>query len=393
MDPILTPRQRRIVELADALAERFAARADAHDRASSFPFENYAEMHERGYLRLIVPREYGGEGADLFEIVLAQEHLARGDGATALAVDMTFHLIGQLTESRFWPEPIFATVCRSIAEHGALINSAASEPEMGSPSRGGLPAATATPTTGGWLINGHKIFVSMAPALHYFITTVALPPQPDAPEGRRGSAIVRAGTPGLRLEDTWSDALSLRSSGNYDVLLENVFVPDEWLVDRQPAGAPPPTDPPRHLAWSALSLAAVYLGIGEAARDTICRYARERVPSALGRPIATLPAIQRRIGEMQTTLMSARTILYQAAQAWVERPDQRSDMAPQLAMAKYLCTNAAITASDHALRIAGGFGLTRKLPLERYYRDARAGLTHPPQDDVALEMVGRAALA
>src|SRR5689334_6702961 len=106
MDPILTPRQQRIVELADALAERFAA---------------------------------------------------RGDGATAMAVDMTFHLIGQLGESRHWPEPIFATVCRSIVEHGALINSAASEPEMGSPSRGGLPAATATPTTDGWLINGHKI--------------------------------------------------------------------------------------------------------------------------------------------------------------------------------------------------------------------------------------------
>jgi len=61
-------------------------------------------------------------------------------------------------------------------------------------------------------------------------------------------------------------------------------------------------------------------------------------------------------------------------------------------LAKYLCTNAAIAATDQALRIAGGFGLTRKLPLERYFRDARAGLTHPPQDDAALELIGRAAL-
>src|SRR5690349_19019072 len=143
MDPILTPRQQHIVELAGTLAERFAARADAHDRVGSFPFENYADLHEFGYLKLIVPREYGGEGADLFEIVLAQERLARGDGATAMAVDMTLHLIGQQTETRQWPEPIFATICRSIAEEGALINTAASEPDLGSPSRGGLPATRA----------------------------------------------------------------------------------------------------------------------------------------------------------------------------------------------------------------------------------------------------------
>lgn len=393
MEPILTPRQRRFVDLAGDLAARFAARAEVHDRDGSFPIENYADMHEAGYLKLIVPREYGGEGADLFEIVLAQERLARGDGSTAMAVDMTMHLIGQQIEARRWPEPIFAEICRSIAAQGALINSAASEPEMGSPSRGGLPTATATPAPGGWLINGHKIFVSMAPALHYIITTVALPPGPDAPDGARGSAIVRAGAPGLRLKDTWSDALSLRTSGNYDVLLEDVFVPDEWVVDRAPAGAPmTPPGPPLHMAWSALSLAAVYLGIGEAARDTICRYARERTPSALGRPIATLPAIQRRIGEIQTGLMSARAVLYAAAQEWVARPDRREAMPAQIAMAKYLCTNAAIAASDHALRIAGGFGLTRQLPLERYYRDARAGLTHPPQDDVSLELIGQTAL-
>src|SRR5439155_8117464 len=147
-------------------------------------------------------------------------------------------------------------------------------------------------TAGGWSINGHKQFVSMAPALRYFLTSVTLPPGPDAPQGATANAIVRAGTPGLRLDDTWSDALSLRTSGSYDVLLENVFVPDEWLVDRQPVGAVPPPGPPVQMAWAALSLAAVYLGIGQAASDTICRYARERVPSALGRPIATLPAVQ-----------------------------------------------------------------------------------------------------
>jgi alkylation response protein AidB-like acyl-CoA dehydrogenase len=393
MDQLLTPRQRQAIDLAASLADRFAPRADANDRAGRFPSENYTDLHESGYLRLVVPREYGGEGADLFEIVLAQERLARGDGATALGVDMTLHLIGRMADQISWPEPIFAAICRDIVEHGALINGAASEPELGSPSRGGLPATTARPTDGGWLINGHKQFVSMAPALRYFVTSVALPASPEVPQGATANAIVRSGSPGLRLEDTWGDALSMRTSGSYDVLLEDVFVPDDWLVDRYPVGAAPaPPAAPVQMAWFSLSIAAVYLGIGQAASDAACAYARERVPSALGKPIATLPTIQRRVGEIEAGLIAARAVLHETARGWVEQPEQRREQAPRIAMAKYLCTNAAIATTDHALRIAGGFGLTRQLPLERYYRDVRAGLTHPPQDEAALELIGRAAL-
>jgi alkylation response protein AidB-like acyl-CoA dehydrogenase len=396
----LTPRQRGFVELAGVLADRFAPQVDADDRAGRFPIERYAELRDSGYLRMIVPRAYGGDEADLYEVVLAQERLARGDGATAMAVDMTLHLIGRLRETQSWPEAIFAEVCRDVAERGALINSAATEPEMGSPSRGGLPATTATPTDGGWLLNGRKQFVSMAPALTYIVTSVALPAGLDAPNGATANALVRAGADGLRLEDTWGDALSLRTSGSFDIVYENVFVPDAWLIERKPLGGGAPAAeasakpvPPAGNAWFGLTLAAVYLGIGQAAVDAACAYARERVPSALGRPIATLPAIQGRIGEAQVALMAARSVLHDTARAWADYAEQRVDLGPQIAAAKYLCTNAAQSATDQALRVAGGFGLTRRLPLERLYRDARAGLTHPPQDEPALEMVGRAALA
>ncbi len=393
METELNPRQRRIVALADELAARFAGRADTHDREGSFPFENYDDLRASGYLRLIVPEEYGGEGASLYEMVLAQEHLARGDGATAMAVDMTVHLIGRLAETHSWPEPVFGAVCRDIAQSGALINAAASEPDLGSPSRGGQPATRAARAADGWRISGHKLFVSMAPVLRYIVISATLPPDERAPSGSVANAIVQAGAPGLRLEDTWHDALSLRSSGSYDVILEDVPVADEWLVDRRALGERGTGEgPPSQMAWFSLTLSAVYLGIGQAACDGICAYARERTPSALGRPIATVPNIQRRVGEMQVALSAARTFLHAAAHAWSAQPERRAGMAPAVATAKYLCTNAALEASDQALRVAGGFGLTRRLPLERYYRDVRAGLTHPPQDDAALELIGRAAL-
>ena len=131
----------------------------------------------------------------------------------------------------------------------------------------------------------------------------------------------------------------------------------------------------------------------QAACNAACDYANGRVPSSLGKPIAELAHIQQWIGEMQVTLDAARAVLYSAAQAWVQQPERRAALSAQIAAAKYLCTNAACAATDKALRVAGGFSLTRDLPLERYFRDARAGLFQPPQDDLALAQIGRDALA
>jgi alkylation response protein AidB-like acyl-CoA dehydrogenase len=389
----LTERQQRFIALADQLAGRLAERAAVHDRDGSFPFENYADLHAAGYLRLAMPAEFGGEGADVLEMTLAQERLARGDGATALATGMLVVIMGRQSEARDWPEAVFETICRTIAAEGGLINGVVTEPELGSVSRGGVPATSATPTDGGWLINGHKSFATGAPALRYFVTGVSLPPSEQAPGGETASAIVTAGAPGLRLESSWSDSLSLRTVGNDDVYYDNVFVPNEWLVGRRAIGAPtPPGQQPGLNAWG-LTISAVYLGIGQAACDAACDYANNRVPPSLGKPIAELVHIQQWIGEMQVTLDAARTLLYDTARTWVEHPDARPALIPRIAAAKYLCTNGACAATDKALRVAGGFSLTRALPLERYFRDARAGLFNPPQDDLALAQVGRAALA
>jgi alkylation response protein AidB-like acyl-CoA dehydrogenase len=222
---------------------------------------------------------------------------------------------------------------------------------------------------------------------------VRIPPSEQAPQGETASAIVRAGSAGLRLEDTWSDSLSLRTCGNFDVYYEDVFVPEAWLVGRRAIGAPTPTtQQPGLNAWG-LVIAAAYLGVGQAACDAACDYARNRVPSSLGKPIAELPTIQQAIGRIQIELDAARAVLHETAHAWVEHPDLRPALAHRVAAAKYLATNAACSASEQALRVAGGFSLTRALPLERYFRDARAGLFHPPQDDLALAQIGRAALA
>lgn len=394
MTPTLA--QHRIIALADDLAARFAARAPQHDADSSFPHENWVDLHASGYLRLVIPSEYGGEGASVLDMAIAQERLGRGCASTALGAAMLISVLGRAVELDAWPEPVLAKICRELAGEGGGLNNCVTETELGSISRGGTPLTCAGRAEGGWLVSGHKIFVTAAPALRFLVTGLVLPGDEQSPKGYMASAIVRNPSPGLRIERTWRDALSLRAAGNDDVYYNRVFVPDDWVVERRPLGAGPKAAGPKAAGpganpW-ALTVAAVYLGVGQAALEAACDYARTRVPPSLGTPIAEQLHIQQAIGSMQIQLDAARTVLRDVARDWTEAPETRPAAVSRIAIAKYLATNAACTVTETALRVAGGFSLTHALPLERYFRDARAGLFAPPQDDLALGIAGRAAL-
>src|SRR5687767_1485350 len=132
-----TDRQRDFVSLAARLADRFTQRAETHDRDRTFPHANFADLHRAGYLALTIPSEFGGQGATILEAVLAQERLARGDGATALGSAMHLSILGRLgravlagdaSEMAGWDRERYARVARAVIDDGALINSAASEP-------------------------------------------------------------------------------------------------------------------------------------------------------------------------------------------------------------------------------------------------------------------------
>jgi alkylation response protein AidB-like acyl-CoA dehydrogenase len=384
-----TARQTEILDLAGGLAARFAERVQANDVGSVFPLENYAELHASGYLRLGLPRAYGGGGADLFDMVLAQEILARGDASTALVAGMHYSLLGRVTDSGAWPAPVLTDICGVMARDGGTINNCVTEAELGSISRGGLPSMTGERADGGWLVSGRKIFVTGAPVLRFLATAVVLPPSGDAPQGELVSALVEGGSPGLSIEDTWSGSLGLRGCGNYDVVYDRVFVPDARIVERLAVGAP--RRPQGGSAW-ALPLAAISLGIGQAACDAACHYANKRVPAALGAPIAGQPHIQGWIGQMDVQLRAARSVLHETARAASAGALSGPALGTAVAACKYLCSNAACSVTETALRVAGGFSMTRALPLERYFRDARGALFQPPQDDLALMALGRAAM-
>ncbi len=383
-----TDRQRRLLALAEPLAHRFAERAAAHDADGSFPFENFAELRDAGLLALTVPEEYGGLGADELEYALTLERLAWGDASTALALGMSLSNIGQIAEGRLWPERAPALM-REVAQQGAMLNTAQAEPEMGSPSYGGLPATTARrDADGGWRLNGRKIYTTGAPGLRYFITLATIVEEGRPP--RLGDFLTPSDTPGLRIEETWN-ALALRASGSHDVIFDDAPLPGDALLGAREPGQPDPRAA-LGLPWGALTLAAVYTGAAQAARDEVVHFAATRTPTALGKPLGELPNVRLRLGEIESLLLASHRLLFGLAEDWVTAPDARAALRQQAPLVKVITTNNAVRVTDLALRIAGGQGLQRGRRLERVFRDARAGLVNAPIEDVTLQNAGKAAV-
>ena len=126
--------------------------------------------------------------------------------------------------------------------------------------------------------------------------------------------------------------------------------------------------------------------MGEGARANVARWALDRRPGDGSTAVAEVPSVQVRLGRLDAELRAARIVLLDVARRWDEDRD-----AADIALAKLVCTRAAVNATDEALRIAGGPGFLGG-PLERAFRDARAGLINPPLEDVALTGFGRAVL-
>ncbi|GHO83331.1 acyl-CoA dehydrogenase family protein [Dictyobacter formicarum] len=388
-----TAEQKHLLETAATLADLFAERAARSDWDGYFPLENFKDLHEAGYLTLSLPRELGGQGASLLDLVHAQYRLAQGDASTALVVTMHLMHIGRLVEGREEVPPVIKQLCRDVVENGAMINSAVSEPATGSPSRGGRPQTTARrQPDGSWRINGRKTFTTGSHALSYFIVGCSIEDAGGVEAGlpplksERGNFLVPRSAEGVRIEDTWN-TVGMRGTGSNDLILEDIHLGAESYLDEQVPVIP--SIQMRQGVWG-LVLAAVYLGIAQAARDEAVRFARSRRPNSLKQSIATVPHIQDKVGRIEVLLLESQASLFGLAEHYTEDSDNVESAL--VGAVKYLATNNAIEIIDLSMRVAGAASLALSSPLQRYYRDIRAGLHNPPMDDVALASLAKRAL-
>src|SRR5271163_2245206 len=181
MNQLHTAREQRFLEMAGEMADDFAKRAALHDEEGSFPFENYERLKESGYTRLIIPESLGGLGATMLERIKAQERLAQGCGATALAINMHFNTVGLLIDLyRKFKAPNVEDKLRRIASERLICGGSGSEPDNAVINL--RPRTTARPANGGWIVNGRKIFSTQSIAMDLFFAEATWE---DCPEGAR----------------------------------------------------------------------------------------------------------------------------------------------------------------------------------------------------------------
>lgn len=361
---IKTPEQQALVDQLRALQPVFQAREPELDARGSFPFENIKDLKKMNYHNLTLPKEFGGQGFGLYEYVLAQETIAEGSGATALSIGWHVGIVLEYAENRHWHTKSAEWLMAEIAK-GALINTAATEANAGSPARGALPRTSAVSDGDHYIINGEKTYTSMAPALDYIFVTAA------AENDEVITVIIPRHAEGVSIDETW-DMLAMRGTASHTLVLNDVRIPKSYIL--KPAGMAAAK------GW-LLHIPACYIGIAAAARAYAVEFAANYTPASLGKPIAETPAIQQTIGEMELELSTARHLLYGTAERY-GLARNKGEMDEALNITKIAVTQAAMGIVDKAMKIVGSRALSEDNPMHRHYLNVRAGLYNPPMEDM-----------
>ncbi|KOS61147.1 acyl-CoA/acyl-ACP dehydrogenase [Lysinibacillus agricola] len=375
---IKTKRQQYWLEQLASISESIKAEAKEVDEQSRFPFEAHKLLLQIGYPKLTLPKEYGGEGLSVYDMVLVQETLASYDENASLSLGWTLGVVGELYEKKLWVDDLLSTFAQEI-KNGAIINRAVSEAATGSPTRGGRPGTNAVSIEEGWLLNGRKIFTTASPVLDYFLTSAWI-----EEKNQIGFFLIHKDVQGLSIEENW-EMSAMRGTSSHDLVLKDVIVPKNYLVElpSHPSGG-------KIDGW-ILHIPATYLGIAQAARDYALHFANHYQPNSLNAPISTLPNVQQLLGDIELKLYQARFVLYGVAEAY-DDPARRELLTNEMAVAKHTVTNLAIEIVDKAMRVVGAKSLQLTNPLQRYYRNVRAGLHNPPMDDMTIIKLANTAI-
>ena len=375
--PPLADAQAAVIDRMARLArERFAPRAATYDAESSFPYENYADLHREGLLALTVPAAHGGLGADAITYAHALREMARGCSATAL----TFNMHSTVTTfiAALGTEPQKRRYFGDIVNGGKLIASITSEPEQSFRDKFVLNTVFRPTGNGGYHVAGLKHFCSLGDAADYYFITGIIEGQTTAASGVI-SAVIPRDTAGVKIEGVWN-ATGMRGTISHTIRYDCAVGPDDVIGG-------PGQFLTIDLQGFALGYAAVYLGIGEAAFDFLVEMAKTKTQKPADTPIAEHPLVQRTVAEVGPAIRAARLLLHDAAR--VKMLGEREATMLAVNQAKAYCSDVGLMATEKALRLAGGTGILKSLPLERWHRDALAGPVMPPSNDRCLETAGK----
>jgi alkylation response protein AidB-like acyl-CoA dehydrogenase len=366
------PTDADLIERAAAVGGQIAGDASRHDVEGTFVEEGLQCLREAGLLALAVPADLGGLGATIRQVTMVQRELAHHCGSTALATSMHQHVVA-FTAWRFRRGmPGAEGTLRRVADEGILLVSTG----------GGdftHPRGEAIKVDGGYRVSGRKQFASQS-NFGDVLSTMFVYEDPE--QGRRVlNMAVPVRAEGVTVLDNW-DTLGMRGTASNDVVLEDVFVPEDKVVANRPYGV---VDPPLQVIASIAMpiISGVYLGVAEAAYEAAVPMARRKAED---------PIVQRQVGLMAHRLKVASWALDGSIDEVGDDPDPSVQRFAAVMTAKREIALAGIEVCDIALEVGGGPAFFRGSTLERCYRDIRAAKFHPLSPELTLVHGGRLAL-
>ena len=336
--------------------ERVAPFAKRWDEQAHFPIELMPELAELGFLGINVPERYGGSELDTLAYALIVEEIARADGALALTV-ASHNGLGSSHIARFGNDEQRARYLPKLARGEWLGAWALTEP--GSGSDAAALHTRAVRDGDHWVLDGTKMFITQGSVGGVCVVLAST----DLTRRHHGitAFAVERGTPGFEARQMHGK-LGCRASDTAELVLRGVRVSDAQRIGHEGSGF---TDAMSILDKGRISIAAMALGLGEAALEAAIAYAKDR--RQFGKPISDFQAIQWMIADSRTELDAARLLIQRAAAL----ADEGRPYNQEAAIAKLFASEAAGRVCDRALQIHGGYGYINEFPVERYARDVR----------------------
>jgi alkylation response protein AidB-like acyl-CoA dehydrogenase len=376
MDFELTDEQRLVRETARAFTDKeIVERARENDRNEHFDTELVEKIAAQGYLGAIVPREYGGAGLDYLTYGLIVEEVGRGCSAMRTVISVQTSLVCSAI-LRWGTEEQKHHYLPKLCSGEWLGCFGLTEPDTGSDAAN--QKTRARRTDDGWVINGAKMFISMA----NYAKVALIFAQTDPEKAHRGVAcfLVDTDQPGFQPQPI-HHKLGLRGSDTAAISLDDVHATEEAMLGQVGDGF--------KVAMGALdsgrfSVASGCVGICQGSLDASVKYSKERVQ--FGRPIASFQLVQEMLTDIALHTEAARMLVWRAG--WLK--DQGKPNTTETSMAKLFATEAAVHCANQAIQVHGGSGYVDDYPVERYLRDVRVTTLYEGTSQIQKLIIGRA---
>ncbi len=337
------------------------------DRKQQLNPATLPRLGELGLLGICIPVRYGGQGFDYITLGLVCEELERGD--TTLRVIMSVHVgLNSLSLLQWGTEEQKQRFLVPQATGEKYAAFALTEPGVGSDVVN--MAATARREGDVYVLNGEKMWISLASKAHHFL--VVAKTDPNAGHAGMTAFIVTSDQAGVKSGDIHGK-LGVRAGSTGWVAFENVEVPVENRLGEEGEGF--------KVAMGSLdngryTVAAGATGLIRACLEDSLKYAQDR--TTFGKPIAEHQLIKQKLGYMQQWYDAARLLYLKAG--WMKNIGERNTR--ETGMAKWYATDQSVQAALEAVQLHGAYGFSDEYPVERYLRNSKGATIYEGTSEI-----------